>query len=345
MGHINDHRRSNPGPTTTTLCRPPIFNQINRPINEKHASEIARYLEETPHWAIPSIILAAGTDQIKTQDGHIEVSPKELKILDGQHRIQALSQYKTLATRNNQSKESDMLQSELPIVIFEVKSTEDHRQMFAWFARNRPIEAAVREYFDSSDPFNNAAKAAASKSSTLSARVNFQKGRIEAQDPNLITLTNLKEIATVIQIGIGRAAKETDRQSCWQEENQNNLQDKIIEFFDEFLPQCQPNYSLLADTEKLDTQLIYERNATFAFDAPLMRLVANAWARWVHDYNRPPEELIQYVGNKIDMLKTSPTNNLEDPFKVINSETKKYEKARDKSWDRATQIILTSAHQ
>ena len=322
----------------------PLFELTNRPINEKHAAGITKYLQETPNWAMPSIILAASPDQIKSKDGQIEISTGELKILDGQHRIKALSDFKHQIASKDESKANEMLQSELPVVIFEVKDVEDHRQMFAWFARNRPIEAPVREHFDNSDPFNNAAKAAEKKSSTLNGRVNFEKGKIETRDPNIITLTSLKEIATVIQIGIQRTANETNRQECRQDDNQANLQDKLIEFFDEFLPECQHNYDLLADLEKLDTKLIYERNATFAFDAQMIRLIANVWARWAHNYNRPPEKLTQYVG-KIDMLKTSPTNNLEEPFRVINSETKKYERPRDKSWEKATEIILTAAQQ
>ena len=326
------------------------FTQTNRPINPKHVAGITRYLQDTPNWAMPSIILAATPDQIKTQDGHIQIATGQLQILDGQHRVQALSDYKehvkstpqkgTQAARR--AKADQILQSEFPVVIFEVKDTQDHRQMFAWFARNRPIESPVREYFDNTDPFNNAAKVAATKSTILNGRVNFEKGRIEPQDPKFVTLTNLREIATIIEIGIRRPAKDTDRQACWQESNQNNLQDKLAEFFDEFLPECQPNYTLLVEPDQLDRQLVYERNATFAFDAQLIKLIANAWARWTHDYNRPSEKLSGYIG-QLDVRRTSPINSLEKTLKIVNPDTKKYENARDRSWERATDLILRLA--
>ena len=63
-------------------------------------------------------------------------------------------------TNEAQIRLNEAMDSELPVVIFQVKSIDDQKQMFAWFARNRPIEAAVRSWFDQSGPFNNAAKSA-----------------------------------------------------------------------------------------------------------------------------------------------------------------------------------------
>ena len=153
----------------------PLFTETNRPISENHLRGIAKYLDETPNWAMPSIVLATDANGIGNgaAKGTIEIQPESLRILDGQHRVQALSNFTARlaedaerqvatgpGTSEAQIRLNEAMDSELPVVIFQVKSIDDQKQMFAWFARNRPIEAAVRSWFDQSDPFNNAAKSA-----------------------------------------------------------------------------------------------------------------------------------------------------------------------------------------
>ena len=100
--------------------------------------------------------------------------------------------------------------------------------MFAWFARNRPIETAVRSWFDQSDPFNNAAKSAMATSAVLQGRVNHAKERITAHDNHLLTLTDLKRISFTITAGLGRNSNKRDIDTFLQPEPQNQLQEGVV---------------------------------------------------------------------------------------------------------------------
>ena len=331
----------------------PVFTETNRPISENHLRGIAKYLDETPNWAMPSIVLATDANGIGNgaAKGTVEIPPESLRILDGQHRVQALSNFTAKldedaerqvatgpGTNEAQIRLNEAMDSELPVVIFQVKSIDDQKQMFAWFARNRPIEAAVRSWFDQSDPFNNAAKSAMATSTVLKGKVNHAKERITAQDNHLLTLTDLKRISFTIAAGLGRHPNKRDVETYLQPEQQNQLQDHLVSFFDDFLPACGPEYARLGDPDQLNIELNYLRNGTYAFDALTIRLFAAAWARWTIEQNQPPEQLARYV-SELNLLKTSPDNDLQHTFRVINSETKRYRGVSDLSWTSASAHI------
>ena len=133
-----------------------LFTDINRPITSRHLDSIERFLTDTSDWAMPSIILAVAPGAISETRNTIEVSPDQLQVLDGQHRIQAfynvIHGWEMDAPRDEsngiQEKLDQISKEELPVVIMEVRDKKDQRQIFAWFARNKPIEPAVREFFD-----------------------------------------------------------------------------------------------------------------------------------------------------------------------------------------------------
>ena len=331
----------------------PLFTETNRPISENHLRGIAKYLEETPNWAMPSIVLATDADGVRkgADRGTIEIQPESLRILDGQHRVQALSNFTAKLAEEAERQASteqgasearirlnEAMNSELPVVIFEVQSIDDQKQMFAWFARNRPIEAAVRSWFDQSDPFNNAAKSAMGNSTVLQGRVNHTRERITAHDDHLLTLTDLKRISFTIAAGLGRHPNKRDVETYLQPEQQNRLQDNLVSFFDDFLPTCGSDYARLGDPDQRNLELSYLRNGTYAFDALTIRLFADAWARWAIEQNQPPEPLAGYV-SELNLLKTSPDNDLQRTLGVINSETKRYRGVSDRSWTAASALI------
>ena len=332
--------------------RPPeqrtLFTDTNRPITGRHLDSIERFLANTPHWAMPAITLAALPGRIQQKDAAIEVDPEDLSILDGQHRTQAFSNLiHEWQTAHNQEELADRLKAleaqELPVVIFEVESNRDQRQMFAWFARNKPIEPTVREYFDQSDPFGTAAKAAMEDSKVLDGQVTYQVRTVPPKDRELMSLSNLKEIASVIQIGIRRAPKAEDRAACSQEDNQEALQKRLVTFFDEFLPKCLPNYELLTEPAHIRTKILQERSRSYAVNPMVIRLVANVWARRTDGQDAPPtDQLALYVG-EMKLRRADPTNDLEDKFAIITNPRKKFPGLRDKVWEEATTKILEEA--
>ena len=264
-----------------------LFTDTNRPITGRHMEGIERFLIDIPNWAMPSITLAVAPGRITEKGKTISVDMEDLIILDGQHRTQAFAKlihnWQLEAPRDDtseiQKKLDAILTQELPAVIFEVKDNRDQRQLFAWFARNKPIEPAVREFFDESDPFGKAAKAAMEDSTSLRDRVTYEKTSLNDKDRLFLTLSNLKDVATTMRLGIRRTPKAADRDACWEPENQAQLQAKLVEFFDDFLPSCQPNYRLRAPAGDFEKNILSERSISHAFNPMVIRLLANTWAQ------------------------------------------------------------------
>ena len=298
---------------------------------------------------MPTLILAADPGTVQGSNGRITADMDDLRILDGQHRIQAFGNAVhalTIAAGQSEPGEAPerlerLRKQELPVVIIEVRDKRDQRQLFAWFARNKPIEPAVREFFDESNPFGKAAKVAMEDSKTLNGNVTYSVRTVPPRGRELISLSNLKEIATTIQLGI-RSPRAEDIAAAWEEENQLNLQNRLIEFFDEFLPACTPNYGFLANPNQIRDKILSERSNSHAGNPLIIRLVANAWARWTVDHKREPERLARHIGT-IKMNRADPTNDLEEKLEVITGDRKKPLGLRDRKWEKATADIIREA--
>ena len=312
---------------------------------------IERFLIEVTNWAMPSITLAVTPGRIVEKGKTITVNTEDLKILDGQHRTEAFSKlirkWQMDAPRDDtneiQEKLEAILAQELPAVIFEVKDNRDQRQLFAWFARNKPIEPAVREFFDESDPFGKAAKAAMEDSTSLRERVTYERKSLKPKDRLFLTLNNLKDVATTMRVGVRRAPKAEDRDACWEPDNQAELQAKLVKFFDDFLPSCQPNYKLLTPTGDFQKNILSDRSVSHAFDPMVIRLIANTWAQGT-SRDIEPTRLAELVGS-LNMRRADPLNDLENRLGVIKGDRKKFLKLRDPAWEEATKTLITNAQE
>ena len=302
---------------------------------------------------MPAIVLSAKPGELKKNGASIEGDQSALQVLDGQHRLQAfssiLAQLEIGAPKDESGetakKLKEMSAQELPVVIFEVGSNSEHRQMFAWFARNRPIEPAVREFFDESDPFGKVAKNAMEKSAVLMNRVTWKSKSVPPQGPEskkLLSLNSLKEIVTTVRIEVRQTPKPRDREACWQADTQQALLDHTVEFFDVFLPACQPNYEILDNLPELEKKILSERSMSYALDPPVIRLVANSWARWKLDRKSEPAELTKPIG-QLNFRRADPGNDLEREFKVTSGPKNKFEGLRKECWETATTEIMRRA--
>lgn len=326
------------------------FTETNRPMSEAHLRGIAEFLEGTPHWAIPSIVLAAYPGAIgHADDGLVKIDTElvgadKVRILDGQHRVQALFDvFHKLEREGDATKVDDFVASEIPVVIFEVKDIDDQRQLFAWFARNKPIEPAVREWFDPSDPFTSVGRYAMLNCPLLKNRVNFGKGRTTVNDKNLLTLIDLKRIAIAIALGVGqKVVSKQVRELYGQEEKQDELRNNMALFFDDFLPACREEYAVLADEDEVDFS--FKRIDTYAFEPPVLRLLADGWARWAIDQNEPQDKLAEYV-QSLNLSRGNPLNDLINNFEVVNQGNKRCKGVTDKAWEQATKSMLGAVTQ
>ncbi len=331
-----------------------LFTDTNRPITPKHLGSIEKFLTGTPDWAMPAIVLSARPGNIQSKGKNITAEPGMLEILDGQHRLQAFSnilhQWEIDGPRDDtgetQKKLESIRQQELPVVIFEVESNSEHRQMFAWFARNKPIEPAVREFFDQSDPFGKAAKGVMDLSQTLQENVTWKSKSIPPRGEDaakLLTLNQLKEIATTIRIGIRRTPRPADREQCWDPDTQQELQERLVEFFDNFLPSCQPNYKVIDNRKELTKNIRGERTVSYACNPQVIRLMANAWARWRFDRKMDPEALAAAIGT-LNLRAADPENVLYQDWEIITKgRNSKFVGVRHENWEKATTEILRLA--
>ena len=154
------------------------------------------------------------------------------------------------------------------------------------------------------DPFVASAQSAITNSAVLRDKVSTQRRPADAQAP-FLTETNVRDIATTIQLGIARTPSYEDRVASSQPKNQEVLRQNIIEFFDTFLPTCLPNYEILADDQNFDNRLVTARSNSYALEPPVIRLIANTWARWTVDYDLDPTALAKHIGN-LKMAKADP---------------------------------------
>ena len=331
-----------------------LFTETNRPITPKHLGGIEKFLTDTTNWAMPAIVLSAHPGNIQTKGKIITAEPGALEILDGQHQLQAFSnilhQWEIDSPRDDTGKTGQKLEAikkqELPVVIFEVESNSEHRQMFAWFARNKPIEPAVREFFDQSDPFGKAAKDVMDMSQTLQENVTWKSKSIPPRGEDatkLLTLNQLKEIATTIRIGIRRTPKPADRDQRWDPDTQQELQEQLMEFFDSFLPSCQPNYKVLDNRKELTKNIRGDRTVSHACNPQVMRLMANAWARWRFNRKIEPEALASAIGT-LNLRAADPENILYQDWEIITrGRNSKFVGVRHENWEKATMEILKLA--
>lgn len=108
-----------------------MFEVTNRGIDEPHANSIARYLE-TPHWALPALILAASPGTLRNSpEGSMDCDAAGLRVLDGQHRIKGMTEQALKGGKK-------LLEQELATVIIEVNGSQDQGQSGWTSARTNP---------------------------------------------------------------------------------------------------------------------------------------------------------------------------------------------------------------
>ena len=191
------------------------------------------------------------------------------------------------------------------------------------------------------DPFEQAAQAASRRSRLLLSHLN-REGEEGPKASSFLSQNHIREIATTIQLGIGRTANNEDRQACSQPTNQAALQDRIVDFFDNFLGTCLPNYELVLDQTDFDERIISSRSQSYALEPQTIRLVANTWARWTIDYGLDSEILAPHIGG-LKMVKADPLNDIEAAFGLVQGQRKSFQPPRHPNWERATAAIIEQA--
>ena len=125
--------------------------------------------------------------------------------------------------------------------------------------------------------------------------------------PKLLTLNQLKGIA------IRRTPKPADRDDQrWEADTQQELQERLVEFFDTFLP----SYQVLDKPREIEKNIRRDRNVSYACHPQVLRLMANTWARWRFDRQMGPDTLAAAIG-EFNLRTADPENLPYQDWEII----------------------------
>ena len=127
------------------------------------------------------------------------------------------------------------------------------------------------------------------------------------ESQHLLTLIELKEIASTIALGIGRRVTPSDKTKYATDDEQSLLQDRMNVFFDQFLPSCDQHYASLENQQGKEDHFNFDRRGKYALDPPTIRLFANCWARVAIDHNQNTEGLANAI-NQLNLQRSDPGN-------------------------------------
>ena len=181
-------------------------------------------------------------------------------------------------------------------------------------------------------------------SGTLRDNVTWKMKNVPPRERQIMSLSNLRDIAIAINLGVARPPKKQDRETLSQAESQDNLRDQLVDFFDKFLPTCTPNYDVLSDSTMLNANILGSRSRSFALDPKVTRLFANTWARWQEDKSQAPQQPLANVIGNLNLNRASPENDVEFTLQLTN-EKRRLHGLRHKSWQEATTSILRMARE
>ena len=320
------------------------FTIVNRPLLLRHAQNILDYIKLNEDWILGNFTISAKPDEINwDQDkGILTVENRELFIIDGQHRRRAISELlHGLRADLNQAKNLEKTEAQQVLVTLYVCQHErDMRQLFAWMAKNKPIESNTQEIFDSSDPWNNAAQDIRDDTDLLKGRINLNKATLGRNDEYLLTNSHLRNNALVITLGgKGRATKGLI-QHHRQEEQQTEITLNCKGFYDKFLPECHEIFSKIKAGEIANAELPHIRQNNWLLEPLLIRLLADCYGQ-IKKTNADQGALMEHIAamnvdrsnTKNDIVKL----NLIDPEK-----NRLYPRNKD-AWTLAASQIIRAA--
>ena len=229
------------------------FTTVNRPLLMRHALNILDFMKLNEDWILGNFTISAKPDEIQWDQGErvLTVENKALFIIDGQHRRRAISQllHELRADLNRANDLEKTEAQQVLVTLYVCQHERDMKQLFAWMAKNKPIESNTQELFDSSDPWNNATQDIRDDTDLLKGRINLNKATLGRNDEYLLTNSLLRNNALVMTLGgKGRATK-----CLTQHHRQDGPQAEITlnskSFYDNFLPECHDIFSKIKAEE------------------------------------------------------------------------------------------------
>ena len=216
----------------------------------------------------------------------------------------------------------------------------DMKQLFAWMAKNKPIESNTQELFDSSDPWNNATQDIRDDTDLLKGRINLNKATLGRNDEYLLTNSLLRNNALVITLGSkGRATKGLV-QHHRQEGPQAEITLNSKGFYDNFLPECHEIFQKIKVGEIANAELPYYRQNNWLLEPLVIRLLADCYGQ-IKRTNADQDALIQHV-NSMTFDRNDLKNDVAE-LNIIDPEKNRLYPRNKDAWTLAAGQIIKAA--
>ena len=165
------------------------------------------------------------------------------------------------------------------MTLYVCQHERDMKQLFAWMAKNKPIESNTQELFDSSDPWNNATQDIRDDTDLLKGRINLNKATLGRNDEYLLTNSLLRNNALVMTLGgKGRATKGLTKHHR-QDGPQAEITLNSKSFYDNFLPECHDIFNKIKAEEIANAELPYYRQNNWLLEPLVVRLMADCYGQ------------------------------------------------------------------
>ena len=271
-----------------------VVKDANRPLTQKHANDIQKYLEDRDDWLLGTLLLGIPHDEVDfdpypdTNDslGELRISPAgfaSMKMFDGQHRRRAIKSALSARARNAQNAERQLAlhEASLPIMLYVEGRIEKLRQMFADAAQTRTIERNTVTQFDLRDAFNVAAQWIADESDLFAGRVEMERASVSRTSDNIIAINQLAMTLKTMDVGYkGRVSK--DRNDTYMLDI-DALNERCLAWADDFMPSAREEYNALMAGEIDNSEIRDERTKTMAYNATVIRILAGCFHEWTAD--------------------------------------------------------------
>jgi DNA sulfur modification protein DndB len=264
-----------------------ISERSQRPLDQKHADDIAHYLKSN----VKEYVVGALTFAMKTEgdftplpnqnsDGY-ELGTlqfnlvQEFHSLDGQHRRQAIIRA---------MEEVESIRDDSTAVIFYVEPDLKRRQqMFSDMnSTPRKVSKSLNIAYNNRDPFARAAKFLADNHPLLSGKVEKLQPRVKADSTDFFSLSSIQDaIKRVVTGSIPKGVVVEDLSDA-------EIQRKGGEFFD-LLLKSRSEFTIASNDPKALQQF---REETILFSSTTLRVLAGAVGRANQYYkNQKPAEV------------------------------------------------------
>ena len=280
-----------------------VVKDANRRLTLSHAKKIQRYLiEQSSKWVLGSILLGIAPDAVKFEGypdesgttsecfGELKIrsSKKDtMKIFDGQHRRRAIAD--AIKELEGDQRKSDHLEAlrtaAVPVVLYVEADLKALRQMFTDASKTKPIESNTVTRFDERDAFNLAAKHVAENSNLFAGRVEMERTTVRGSSECLVAINQLAATLKTVDVGYsGRVRRERNDDYML---DLDALFDRFLTWADDFMPAAREEYDNLIAGETDNSDIPKLRPDTFAFSAPVIRILAGCYHEWIKSGDDP----------------------------------------------------------